>query len=560
MSRKSHTERDAEFEICRIPFDGPGPLPGKELVGSKAHNLMRMARRGLPVPPGFVLGTGLCRAYMARGAKALAGVGRVLEGELAHLATVTGRSLGDPKRPLLVSVRSGAPVSMPGMMETILNIGLSETTLRGLIRLTGNPRLAFDCERRLIQQFAEVVHGCKADTFEKLLDGKLADCGAESARDLDSQSLRELAAQYTQAFEDMTDEAFPASPLTQLEAAVEAVLQSWQSDRAQAYRKMNDISADIGTATIVQLMVFGNAGPASGSGVGFSRNPSDGTKALFVDFLSNAQGEDVVSGRTNALGAGELERRTPEAYAELVAAAETLEQEFGDMQDFEFTVENGKLYMLQARSGKRTPLAALRIATDLVEEGRIEPTQALALLKGLDLDEIECVGLVSADGAQPLASGVPASAGVATGAAVFDPARVAAFKEKGKPIILMRDQTETSDIKALADAEALVTAHGARTSHAAVVARQLGKTCLVGCRTLAIDPDLRRASFGAEEIREGDTVTVDGTAGIVLRGAVPVTRTKPQDLIDVVRSWSHVPAHTSEKAHARSRRTASKQR
>jgi len=557
LTRKSRVEADA-FDVYRIPYDRHGDLPTKEMVGSKAHNLMRMARRGLPVPPGFVLGTSLCRDFLANSSKALVGLDKALDRELERLGSVTGRQLGDAKHPLLVSVRSGAAVSMPGMMETVLNVGLTETTLRGLIRLTGNPRLAFDCQRRLIQQFAEVVHGVKAERFEALIADKLAECGVERTHELDSQSLRELAAANAEAFEDTVGEPFPASPLTQLEASVEAVLKSWMSDRAQAYRKMNGIPDDIGTATIVQLMVFGNAGPTSGSGVGFTRNPSDGAKALYVDFLSNAQGEDVVSGRTNALGAAALERRAPEAYRQLVATMELLEREFGDMQDFEFTVEDGRLYMLQARSGKRTPLAALRIATDLVREKRIEPEAALTHLKGFDLDAIEVMELDLGAGIAPLATAISASSGVATGAAVFDTSRVGIFKQKGKPVILFRDQTETADIKALADAEALVTAHGARTSHAAVVARQLGKVCLVGCHALAINADLRCATVGGVELKEGEIITVDGTSGSIFRGAIPVTHAKPKDLIDLVRSWSHA-AHAPNEAGRRHPVPVSKQ-
>lgn len=545
MSRKSAPQAEADIEVYGIPFTGSGPLPTKEMVGSKAHNLMRMARRGLPVPPGFVLGTSLCRDYLARGDKALAGLGDVLERELEHLASTTGRRFGDPKRPLLVSVRSGAVVSMPGMMETVLNVGLTDATLRGLIRLTGNPRLAADCQRRLVQQFAEVVHGVEAERFDTVLSDRLAEQRLVSARDLDSQALGELADAYRAVFEGVVGEPFPASPIAQLNASVEAVVQSWMSKRAQTYRKMNSIPYSTGTATIVQCMVFGNAGPTSGSGVGFTRNPSDGTKALYVDFLSNAQGEDVVSGRSNAFGMEELERRAPLAHRQLAEAADLLEHEFQDMQDFEFTVEDGHLFVLQARSGKRTPLAALRIATDLVQEGKIPAPAGLALLKNVDIGAIESLVLEPSEGIVAAARAVPASAGVAVGVAVFDPARLNAYKQKGKPVILMRERTETTDISALADAEALVTAHGARTSHAAVVARQLGKVCLVGCQTLRIDASLRRGTLGDAEIKEGDTITADGTTGLIYCGAIPVKRVRPKELMELVSSWSRAPQRAS---------------
>ena len=422
MSRRSAPHN--ALEVHRIPYDGPDDLPTKEMVGSKAHNLMRMGRRGLSVPPGFVLGTGLCRAYLDCGPAALDGLEEVLERELEGLGARTGRNFGDPKRPLLVSVRSGAPVSMPGMMETVLNIGLTNATLRGLLRLTGNPRLAADCRRRLVQQFAEVVHGADARPFEEILASKLAEEKLAQVEELDSSALYELASAFEQEFKTLVGQEFPSSPVAQLRASVEAILKSWMSKRAQSYRKLNGISDQVGTATIVQTMVFGNAGPNSGSGVGFTRNPSDGTNALYVDYLTNAQGEDVVAGRRNALGMEELERRAPEAYQSLLQARDLLEREFGDMQDFEFTVEEGRLYMLQARAGKRTPLAALRIAHDLVAEKIIRPGAALALLEGLDLDAIATVELSPPPGTQAIARCVPASAGVAAGGAVFDTSRV----------------------------------------------------------------------------------------------------------------------------------------
>lgn len=282
---------------------------------------------------------------------------------------------------------------MPGMMETVLNIGLTGATLRGLLRLTGNPRLAADCQRRLVQQFAEVVHGTEAKPFEEILAARLSEEGLAQVEELDSRALGELASAFADKYRALVGDEFSASPVAQLRAAVEAILKSWMSARAQSYRKLNGISDEIGTATIVQQMVFGNAGPGSGSGVGFTRNPSDGANTLYVDYLTNAQGEDVVAGRRNALGMDEIERRAPDAYAALLQARGLLEREFGDMQDFEFTVEDGRLYMLQARSGKRTPLAALRIAHDLVTEKIIRPDAALALLEGVDADAIEAVEL-----------------------------------------------------------------------------------------------------------------------------------------------------------------------
>lgn len=528
----------ASLEIYRIPYDGAeGELPTKDMVGAKAHNLMRMARRGLTVPPGFVLGTGFCQAYRERGPDALAGLDEFLKRELEVLGTRVNRRFGDPRRPLLVSVRSGAPVSMPGMMETVLNVGLNSSTLGGLLRLTGNPRLAADCRRRLVEQYAGVVHGIDPKAFDEILSAKLSQEHLTQVEDLDSNSLTELATAYEEAFRAVAGLPFPSSPMIQLRGAIDAVLKSWMSNRAQSYRKFNAISDNIGTATIVQMMVFGNAGTDSGSGVGFTRNPSDGSNALYVDYLTNAQGEDVVAGRRNALGMEDLEHRAPDACRELLAARSLLEQEFGDMQDFEFTVEMGRLYMLQARSGKRTPLAALRIARDLVEEKIVQPEAALGLIKNLDFNAIEAMELAPPPGIEPIARGVPASAGVVVGTAVFDTSRVDEIRRKGRPVILVREHTETSDIEALSHAEALVTAHGARTSHAAVVARQLGKACLVGCHDLKIDNTERRGTFGATSINEGDFITVDGSSGLIYYGEIPVKRVKPQALIKMIMQW-----------------------
>lgn len=527
-----------KLDVYRIPFDGPeSELPSKEAVGAKAYNLMRMARCGLDVPPGFVLGTGICQAYLDRGPDALDGLDGILDRELEVLGSKTNRRFGDARRPLLVSVRSGAPISMPGMMETVLNVGLNNSTQHGLLRQTGNPRLVADCRRRLTEQYAEVVHGIGPATFDGTLAEMLNQQHLLQIEELDSAALAELAAAYESKFQAVTGAPFPSSPKTQLRGAIEAVLKSWMGKRARSYRKLNGIADGIGTATVVQMMVFGNAGLNSGSGVGFTRNPSDGTGTLYVDFLTNAQGEDVVAGRRNALGMEELERRAPDAYKELIRVRGSLEQEFGDMQDFEFTVESGRLYMLQARTGKRTPLAALRIAHDLVAEKIIPPDAALKLIKNIDLGTIEARELAPPAGAQPIAHGVPASTGVAVGAAIFDLRHVDKVKAKAKSVILVRRHAETNDIEALSGADALVTVFGARTSHAAVVARQLGKPCVVGCHDLKIDAAETHGSFGALTINEGDIIAVDGTSGRIFKGEIPIERVKPTALIDEILQW-----------------------
>jgi pyruvate,orthophosphate dikinase len=524
--------------VYRIPFDGhASEIPAKETVGSKAHNLMRIAACGLPVPPAFVLGTEICRDYLRQGAAALMGLGEVLDHELRELGARTGRRFGDAKRPLLVSVRSGAAISMPGMMETVLNVGLNATTLRALTRMTGNPRLGQDCRCRLIQQYGEVVHAIPAARFDAQRDTLLVARGTSEIGELDTRSLAALGEAFDGVFAEATGERFPTDPLIQLQASIEAVFRSWASARAQSYRKLNAIPDDLGTAATIQAMVFGNLGPASGSGVGFTRNPADGSNAIYVDYLANAQGEDVVAGRRRAMDVSELARRASEAHRMLGEARWTLEREFRDMEDFEFTVEEGRLFLLQTRTGKRTPLAALRIAHDLAEEGIISRSEALARIAAVDLDAIETARLNLAGGQVAFARGTPASAGVATGAAVFDPERVSAMKERGHAVVLIRESAETGDIAALSQAAALIAAEGARTSHAAVVARELGKVCIVGCERLAIDRSGQRARFGDQTVEEGDILTVDGAAGDVYLGTVEVVRERPTALLAAVAAW-----------------------
>jgi pyruvate,orthophosphate dikinase len=522
----------------RIPFErADGDLPGREIVGSKAANLMTMARLGLPVPPGFVLGTEWCRAYMRSGTHVLKELEPVIRAELKALEQRTKRGFGDPKRPLLVSVRSGAAVSMPGMMETVLNVGLTATTVPGVVRMTGNPRLALDCRRRLLEQYAEVVHAVEPAVFDDLVAKELAASNVAHRHQLDAQSLRRIVQESEVLFAQEAGMPLPDAPLDQLMATVEAVLKSWNSERAKTYRRLNSIPDSAGTAVIVQMMVFGNAGPTSGSGVGFTRNPADGTDALYVDYLPNAQGEDVVSGRRNALGSADLERRVPEAWRELLSIKDALEGAFADMQDFEFTIQDGRLFILQARSGKRTPLAALRIAHDLVASGLVSPKVALGRLEAINLEEIACRELVPEKGAVPIAKAIAASTGVTVGVAVMDPARVQDFKKRRVEVVLIRDSAETSDIEVVAEADAIVTRLGARTSHAAVVARQLGKVCLVGCDALRIDSSARSCRFGERVIHEGDMLSIDGSQGVIYAGAAEVRESRPDALLREIKKW-----------------------
>lgn len=524
--------------IFSFPASGPvSELPSREWVGSKAAGLMRMAKAGLPIPPGFVIGTEVCRQYLKQGRKTTECLADELDRAIVQLSGIAGRHWGDARRPLLVSVRSGAAVSMPGMMETVLNIGLNSATAKGLVRMTGNPRLAADCRRRLVTQYGEVVEGISASAFEERIQSFLVACHAGALDELDTASLNELADRCEDLYVEKCGQPMPSEPTDQLCRAIEAVWRSWSGPRATAYRRIHSLSDDMETAVVVQAMVFGNQGPGSGAGVGFTRSPSDGRPELYVDFLANAQGEDVVAGRRVASGIDELQRRAPDAYQGLLTVRRTLEKEFQDMQDFEFTIEDGRLFLLQTRSGKRTPLAALRIACDLVAEGLIQPHNALQLLQGIDLENLQQVSLRTHQQV-PILRGTSAGTGVAVGSAVFDPARIPAVCESVGAVILIREHAETDDIEALNMASALVCRQGARTSHAAVVARQLGKPCVVGCQDLAIHADGRSARIGSQTIAEGTLMTVDGESGNIYLDAMQVVRQRPKELLDIVAGWT----------------------
>lgn len=520
------TRWDGDAAPYLIGCGGPdaGEVPPPQAIGGKAHHLARMARLGLPVPPAFVIGTAWSTPGREPQPALWAGAMRALE-------RATGRRFGDARAPLLLSVRSGAPVSMPGMMETLLNVGLNDATVRGLVRQTGNPRLAWDAYRRLVATYGEVVLGLPAQAFEADL---VQLCGTEAEeRELDFAALRTLTQRHLQTVQRLHGEPFPQDAQVQLRAAVHAVLASWQSDQAVAYRRLNGIADAPGTAVTVQAMVFGNAGGASGAGVGFTRHPSTGEPEPWVDFLFNAQGEDVVSGRRSARGHDELQAVAPSVWAQLVQATQRLEAAFGDMQDFEFTVEEGRLYLLQTRAGKRTPQAAARIALDLFDAGAIPREEALRRTAGLDAQSLAVARLAGRGGValQPLGMAHSACAGVATGEIALDEARAQQRRAAGVQVVLVRQDAETRDLAALELAEGLLTARGARTSHAAVVARQLGKVCLVGCEGLRIDLARRVASLGGRELVEGDVITLDGHAGAVYAGTAEAVREAPQALL-----------------------------
>ena len=503
--------------------DDEADLPPAMVVGSKAHNLARMSRLGLPVPPAFVIGTTWCARRDALTAAHWQPALRALEKQ-------TALRFGDARQPLLLSVRSGAPVSMPGMMETLLNIGLNDQTVHGLIRLTGNPRLAWDAYRRLIASYGEVVLGLPGAAFEVDLSSVAGTC---PERELDFDALRSVTRRHLDTVLRLSGRAFPQDPNDQLQAAIDAVFASWWSDKASTYRRLHRLDEAMGTAATVQRMVFGNAGGDSGAGVGFTRHPSTGEAQPWVDFLFNAQGEDVVSGRRDAAGHDELAAVAPRVWQELLDATQRLEAEFADMQDFEFTVEAGRLYLLQARAGKRTPRAAARIALDLHEAGLIDRDEALRRTAALDEDALAEAHLAPATGgsARRLAQAQSACTGVASGEIALDEQRARERHAAGAPVVLLRQDAETRDIAALELAVGLLTAHGARTSHAAVVARQLGKVCLVGCSTLQIDLARRTARWEQQELAEGEWLTLDGHSGSIYAGALEVVRQVPADLM-----------------------------
>lgn len=513
-----------------------------EDVGSKAYNLMRVEGLGLPVPPAFVLGTAMCREVLARGGRAPDGFLDLLAHNVRRLENATGRTFGGRRRPLLVSVRSGAPMSMPGMLETVLNVGLSDATVGGLIRTTGNPRLAWDSYRRLVEAYGTVVRGQHKAGYDRLAARHLDRHLFPTVRDLDAVALRKLTRDEIELLGRHRGGALPQDPMQQLADAALAVFRSWRSPKAVEYRRLNGLDDAVGTSVTVQVMVFGNGGATSGSGVGFTRDPATGRSDLYLDFLFDAQGEDVVAGRHSVTDTARLAERLPAVYARLLRVKGLLEGEFRDVQDFEFTVQDGELFLLQTRSAKRTPWAALQIAVDLVEEGLIDPATALERLAGIDLDALCRVRLSSDPADEVLAAGTPASIGVAVGEVALDSERAQASAAAGRPAILVRDDIATDDLAGMAAAAGVLTARGGRTSHAAVVARQLGKVCVVGCEPMAIDLERRRCRIGRLELGEGDLLSLDGDRGRVFAGRLAVERERPREALECVARWRAVSA------------------
>jgi len=516
-------------------FDEEAP-GGRDQLGGKGIGLAEMTRLGLPVPAGFTVTTDACRAYLETG-RFPDEIEQQLDSAVDRLERKTGRHFGATENPLLVSVRSGAAISMPGMMDSVLDLGLSDAAAEGLARATGNEHFAYDSYRRLIQMYGEVVAGIDGRRFEEALSALKESRGAAVDTDLSAGDLRALVAEFERIYLDELGEGFPQDARVQLRTAVEAVFRSWQNPRAKVYRQLNEIPDSIGTAVNVVQMVFGNAGGESATGVVFTRDPGTGERTPHGEFLLDAQGEDVVAGIRAPQPLDELARILPAAYAELGSALESLERHYRDVQDVEFTIEQGRLFILQTRSAKRTAAASLRIARDMVDEGLISREEAVLRVEPRQLDHLLHPGIDPAAEIEVAATGVAASPGAAVGAVVFD-ADVAAERGKREAVVLVRFDTTPDDIHGLAAAQAILTAHGGMASHAAVVARGMGKPCVAGCDALRIDEAAGLCTIGEVTVREGDQITVDGSNGRVVVGAAPLVPPATNPDLETILSWA----------------------
>jgi pyruvate,orthophosphate dikinase len=527
-----------------------GMAGDKTLLGGKGANLAEMASIGLPVPPGFTISTPVCALYHAEGESFPESLRGEVAGGIAHIEAVTGKRFGDASDPLLVSVRSGARVSMPGMMDTVLNLGLNDDTVQGLAAASGDPRFAWDSYRRFIQMYSDVVLGLDHGRFEEALEIAKEDKGVHLDTDLEADDWRRLVSAYKDLVEELWGRPFPQDVNEQLWGAIGAVFGSWQSDRAKVYRRLNSIPHDWGTAVNVQAMVFGNMGETSATGVAFTRNPSTGERAYYGEYLINAQGEDVVAGiRTpqyltrsarEAAGAkaASMEESMPEVYGELARVFDLLERHYRDMQDIEFTVERGNLWMLQTRSGKRTAKAALRIAVDMAAEGLIGEEEAVLRVDPSALDQLLHPTLDPKAPRNVIAKGLPASPGAACGVAVFDADTAERYAALGEKVILVRIETSPEDIHGMHAAQGILTARGGMTSHAAVVARGMGRPCVSGAGALQIDYKAKRMRIGGVEVAEDQTITIDGSTGEVMLGAVPTVQPELVGDFGTLMAWA----------------------
>lgn len=496
---------------------------GKDLLGGKGANLADMTLMGMPVPPGFIITTEVCRIFTKNGKYPLS-LDKEVDAALGKLEGKTGKKFGDLANPLLVSVRSGSPVSMPGMMDTILNLGLNDKTVEALTKKTKNERFAYDCFRRFLQMFGDVVLGVEHAQFEHILEKHKKTRGIELDKDMDVAVLKGLIDDYKSLIKKETGKSFPQDPREQLRMAIDAVFKSWNNKRAITYRKLNHISDAMGTAVNVQAMVFGNSGDNSGTGVGFTRNPSTGLKEHYGEYLINAQGEDVVAGIRTPHPIDHLKKDIPKAYDELVKIYDKLEKRYKDMQDFEFTIEDGKLYMLQTRNGKRTAQAAVRIAVEMVKEGLIDKKTAVMRVDPEQLNQLlhKQLDPVAKQKGRILTKGLPASPGAAVGEIVLSAEKAKELAEEGRKLILVRTETSPEDIEGMHVSQGILTARGGMTSHAAVVARGMGKCCVSGAGDVVVSEAKGKVSIKGVELKEGDYITLDGSTGEVYNGKLNV--------------------------------------
>ena len=499
-----------------------GKADMKNLLGGKGANLAEMTNLGLPIPQGFTVTTEACTDYYASGKKITDEIQGQIFDALKELEKIQGKTFGDTEDPLLVSVRSGARASMPGMMDTILNLGLNDVAVEGFAKKTGNPRFAYDSYRRFIQMFSDVVMEMSKTFFEGILDEVKEEKGAKFDTDLTAEDLKEVIAKYKAIYKEKMGEEFPQDPKVQLMEAVKAVFRSWDNPRAIVYRRMNDIPGDWGTAVNVQAMVFGNMGNTSGTGVAFTRNPSTGENGIYGEYLINAQGEDVVAGIRTPQPITKLQEDLPECYKEFMEIAHKLEDHYRDMQDMEFTIQEGKLYFLQTRNGKRTAPAALQIACDLVDEGKITPEEAVCRIEAKSLDQLlhPTFDAAALKAGKVIGSALPASPGAAAGKVYFTADEAKAHHEAGERVILVRLETSPEDIEGMHAAEGILTVRGGMTSHAAVVARGMGTACVSGCGEIKINEAEKRFELGGHSVKEGDYISLDGSTGKIYLGDI----------------------------------------
>ncbi|KRQ86642.1 Pyruvate, phosphate dikinase [Caloramator mitchellensis] len=512
----------------------------KNLLGGKGANLAEMTNIGLPVPPGFTVTTEACTRYYEDGQRIADEIVEEIFETLHKLEGITGKKFGDPSNPLLVSVRSGARASMPGMMDTILNLGLNDETVEGMAKLTNNERFAYDSYRRFITMFSDVVMQIEKNKFEHILDQVKEENGAVLDTDLTAENLKEVVRRFKELYIKEKGEAFPQDPKMQLLESVKAVFRSWNNPRAIVYRRLNDIPSDWGTAVNVQTMVFGNMGETSGTGVAFTRNPATGENKIFGEFLMNAQGEDVVAGIRTPQSIDQLKEVMPDCYEEFVRIAHLLEDHYKDMQDMEFTIEQGKLYFLQTRNGKRTAPAALKIAVDLVEEGRITKEEAMLKVDAKQLDQLLHPNFDAAElkAAKAVTKGLPASPGAACGKVYFTAEEAKEAAARGEKVVLVRIETSPEDIEGMIAAEGILTARGGMTSHAAVVARGMGKCCVAGCGDIKINEEAKFFTVGDLKINEGDYISIDGSTGNVYAQKIKTVEPQITGYFETFMKWA----------------------